>query len=419
MDIASLKGRLPKEIIESISGRGIKELTPPQQDSIERGLLDWKNLLIASPTASGKTLVAEIACINSILSTGKRAIYIAPMRALASEKYNEFKEAYPYISSAISIGDLDSNDQWLANYRMMFFSTEKFDSLLRHGIDWIQSIGCIVFDEVHMLGDLSRGPTLELLMTKLSTMCDAQIIALSATIGNPEEIARWMNAELVKSDYRPVKLLKGVVHAENAYYNDGGTTRSHELQGSNKITEIRLLEDTLMQDKQMLAFYSTKRNTEAGAERLSEKTAGKLTREEIAELQVISSNVLNVLDRPTEQCVKLSNLVGKGIAFHHSGLLNQQRSLIEDAFKKGKIKAICSTTTLGFGVNMPAHTVLIRDTSRFGDNYSERLGINEITQLFGRAGRPKYDKEGRALILASTKDKVNELIKYIEKDRNP
>lgn len=419
MNVDSLKGRLPNEILESIRARGITELTPPQEMAIENGLLERKHMVIASPTASGKTLVAEIACVNSILSTGKRAIYIAPMRALASEKFNEFKETYPYITSAISIGDLDSNDPWLKNYRMLFFSTEKFDSLLRHGIDWLQSIGCIVFDEVHMLGDISRGPTLELLITKLSTMCDAQMIALSATIGNPSEIAGWMKAELVESDYRPVKLLKGILHGENAYYSHDKEIREMRLLGSSKLPEIRLMQDTLEQGKQMLIFYSTKRNTEVGARRLSAHIADRLTKENLSELGDISAKVLNALDRPTEQCARLSDLVSKGVAFHHSGLLNQQRFMIEDAFKRGKIKVICSTTTLGFGVNMPAHTVLIKDITRFSDNYSERLGINEITQLFGRAGRPKYDKEGRALLLAGTKDKVKELSKYIEKPPEP
>src|SRR5271170_7474785 len=130
MNVSSLKGRLPNEIIEAISNRGIKELTPPQSAAIEKGLLERKNLVIASPTASGKTLVAEIACVNTILSKGKKAIYIAPMRALATEKFNEFRELYPYISTVISIGDLDSNDLWLKDYKMLFFSTEKFDSLL-------------------------------------------------------------------------------------------------------------------------------------------------------------------------------------------------------------------------------------------------------------------------------------------------
>jgi helicase len=414
MNISELKGQLPNEIIESITSRGITTLTPPQELAIKMGLLESKNIVIASPTASGKTLVAEIACVNTILSKGKKAIYIAPMRALANEKYNEFKETYPYISTAISIGDLDSNDLWLKDFKMLFFSTEKFDSLLRHGIDWLQSVGCVIFDEVHMLGDISRGPTLELLMTKLSIMCDAQVIALSATIGNPSEIAQWARAELVQSDYRPVKLTKGVIYEDMAYYNTDGEIKEHNLHGMSKIPEIRLLEDTLNRNKQILLFYSTKRNTEQGATRLAQYVKSTLPKEDIAELETISSEVLNVLDRPTEQCVKLSNLVSSGIAFHHSGLVNKQRSIIENAFKANKIKALCATTTLAYGVNIPAHTVLIRDITRFDGGYSERLGINEITQLFGRAGRPKYDKEGRALVIANSKEKIKELSKYIE-----
>ncbi|MDE1870799.1 MAG: DEAD/DEAH box helicase [Candidatus Micrarchaeota archaeon] len=414
MNISGLKGKLPNEIIESVSARGIRELTPPQEDAIRKGLLEGKNMLIASPTASGKTLVAEIACVNSILSKGRKAIYIAPMRALATEKYNEFKETYPYINAAISIGDLDSNDLWLKNYKMLFFSTEKFDSLLRHGIDWLQSIGCIIFDEVHMLGDMSRGPTLELLITKLSMMCDAQIISLSATIGNPEEIAKWSKAELVVSDYRPVKLLKGVLYDASAYYNVEDELKEYPLSGMSKLPEVRLAEDTLEQRKQLLIFYSTKKSTEVGATRLAQHVRSKLSREDIAELENASASILNALDRPTEQCAKLSSLVCNGVAFHHSGLLNKQRAAIENAFKSNLIKVICATTTLGYGVNLPAHTVLIRDISRYENGYSERLGINEVTQLFGRAGRPKYDREGRALISAGTKDRVMDLARYIE-----
>ena len=158
MDVLSLKGKLPYEIIESITGRGIHKLTPPQELSINRGLLSSKNMVVAAPTASGKTLIAEIGCVNSILSSRKKAVYIAPMRALVTEKFNEFKQAYPYIKTAMSIGDLDSQDDWLSEYDMIFVSTEKFDSLLRHKIDWLSSVGCVVFDEIHMIDDYSRGP---------------------------------------------------------------------------------------------------------------------------------------------------------------------------------------------------------------------------------------------------------------------
>ena len=410
MDVSSLKGSAPNELIESLIERKITKLTPPQAQAVECGLLSFKNVVVASPTASGKTLIAEMACINSIISKRKKAIYIAPMRALATEKFGEFQAAYPYIKAAISIGDLDSNDQWLADYSMLFFSTEKFDSLLRHGINWLDSVGCIVFDEVHMIGDPSRGPTLEVLMTKLANTCDAQIIALSATIANCDEIARWLGAELVQSEYRPVKLVKGIIHNGRAYYQDEtGAVKEEDLMGTAEIPEARITQDTLLQKKQILLFYSARRNAEAGAVRLSQTVGEMLSAKERAELEKVSDDVLNVLERPTEQCKKIANLVKKGVSFHHAGLMNKQRHYVEEAFKANLLKAICSTTTLGFGVNLPAHTVVVRDTSRYDNGSSERLGVNEVTQLFGRAGRPKYDTEGRALLIASTKERIEEL----------
>ncbi len=422
MEVSSLKGRLPNEIIESLRERGIEKLTPPQELSIKAGLLDMKSIVVASPTASGKTLVAEIGCANSIIAKSKKAVYIAPMRALVKEKYDEFRRAYPYIRTVMSIGDLDANDNWLSSYQMIFVSTEKFDSLIRHGIDWLPSVGCIVFDEVHMMDDTSRGPTLELLITKLATISGAQMVALSATIGNAKDIAKWLKAELVRSEYRPVELKKGIVNDGRAYYesNSFRGVDEEELKGDSELPEVRVVQDTLLQSKQALIFYSTKRNTEAGATRLAPHVDAILSHEEKAELENLADKVLTVLERPTEQCKKLSNLVRRGVAFHHSGLLNVQRNYIEEAFKANKLKVICSTTTLGYGVNLPAHTVLVRDISRFDDGSNEMLGINEVLQLFGRAGRPRYDKEGRALIIANSKERMQRLYEsYINADPEP
>jgi helicase len=414
MDILSIKGRLPYEIIESMLARGLKSFTPPQEQAIEKGILESRNMVVASATSSGKTLIAEMACAKAILAQRRKAIYIAPMRALASEKFNEFRASYPYIKTAISIGDLDASDPWLSGYDMMFFSTEKLDSLLRHGIDWLAQVGCIVFDEIHMLADASRGPTLELLMTKLANTCDAQIIALSATVGNADEIAKWLKAELVESDYRPVKLRKGIVHNTDAVYLSGSGDSLEEpvsLHGTSKLPETRVVEDTLAQEKQALLFYASRRNAEAGAARASEIVARTLDERSRQSLQILSDKVLNVLERPTDQCIKLSRLIKDGAAFHHAGLLNAQRTYIEDAFKSNVIKVICATTTLAYGVNMPAHTVLVRDISRYDGGGSGMLGVNEVTQLFGRAGRPQYDKEGRAFVIASTKERIEELYK--------
>lgn len=418
MQASELKGSIPNEMLETMEQRGIKSLTPPQELAIKHGLLKGENLVVASPTASGKTFIAEMAILHSVVWDRKKAVYVAPMRALVSEKYEEFKEAYPFLKIAMSIGDLDSLDHWLSGYDIIFVSTEKFDSLIRHGLNWLDDIGCIVIDEVHMLDDPSRGPTLEILMTKLRRLCKgAQLLVLSATIGNAKELAKWLDAELVESDYRPVKLEKGVTFSGKVYYLEN----EEELSGESIIPEIRIVQDTLERKKQVLIFYGTKRNAESSAERISQTVNDALTKEERIKLAALSEEILHALSKPTAQCEKLARVVAKGVAFHHSGLVNAQRHAIETAFRNNVLKAICATPTLSLGVNLPAHTVLVRDTSRYSDAAgAEKLSVNEVTQLFGRAGRPKYDKEGRGLLIAKTKSEIMDLYeRYINADLEP
>lgn len=418
MNINDLVDQLPTEAIESVVKRNITVLTPPQEHAVKDGLLKNKNFLIAAPTASGKTLIAEMAMVKSVIWDRKKAVYVAPMRALVREKYTEFKESYPFLKIAMSIGDLDSLDKWLEEYDIILVSTEKFDSLIRHGLPWLQSIGCIVIDEVHMIGEPGRGPTLEILIAKLKRLSpSAQIIALSATIGNADEISAWLGAELVESDYRPIPLEKGIELNGLAQYDSG---REEKLDSTSAIAEIRIVEDTLRKGKQAIIFYSTKRNAEAGAERLSKIVTKFLSKQEKDNLDEISKNVLNVLGKPTAQCEKEAKVIMGGAAFHHSGLVNEQRAIVEDSFKSNKIKVICSTTTLGLGVNLPAHTVLVRDTFRYEEHGSGHIGINEVTQLFGRAGRPKYDKNGRAFLIAQSKPEAEDLYRrYIDSGLDP
>ncbi|MGC8628988.1 MAG: DEAD/DEAH box helicase [Candidatus Micrarchaeia archaeon] len=418
MELGEIIGMLPRELYDSASSRGITVLTPPQEDAVRKGLVFGNNIVVASPTASGKTFIAEIAMLRAVLHDFKKAIYVAPMRALVSEKYEEMKKAYPFLKIAISIGDLDSLDPWLASYDIIFVSTEKLDSLIRHGVDWLEQVGVIVFDEVHMLDDASRGPTLDILITKLKILCrHAQFIALSATIGNADELARWFNAKLVESDYRPVKLEKGVAYNGQAYFED----KEVVLNGTSSIPEIRILQDTLSMGKQALFFYATKKHAESGAERFAEIVEKVLTKEEKEKLKEVSDEILHALSRPTAQCEKLAKLVERGVAFHHSGLVNEQRYAVEHAFKSNLIKVICSTTTLGLGVNLPAHTVVVRDTSRYSeDEGASKLGVNEVVQLFGRAGRPAYDKEGRALLIAKSRYEISDLFqRYINAPLDP
>ncbi|MEM4098772.1 MAG: DEAD/DEAH box helicase, partial [Candidatus Micrarchaeaceae archaeon] len=418
MQISELNGKVPKEVIDAAKARGITSLTPPQVLAIESGLLDGKNIVISAPTASGKTFAAEMAMIKTVLWRFKKAIYVAPMRAIVSEKYEEFKSSYPFLKVAISIGDMDSLDPWLEKYDITFVSVEKLDSLIRHGLDWLDSIGCVIFDEVHMLDDVERGPTLEVLMTKLKRVCrNAQIIALSATIGNANEIASWLGAKLVESDYRPVPLYKGVEFGGIVYY----ANKKEKLKSDSSLAEARIAEDTFGRGKQLLAFYATRRYAEAGAERLSEISERYLSEDDKARLREVSETVLHALSRPTLQCERLARLILKGAAFHHSGLVNEQRHVVETAFKENLIKVISATTTLGYGVNLPANTVVIKNTSRYRDDSgSAAISVNEVQQLFGRAGRPSYDEYGRAMLIARSKNEIKTLFKkYIDADLDP
>ncbi|MBI5389553.1 DEAD/DEAH box helicase [Candidatus Woesearchaeota archaeon] len=195
-----------------IQSKEITELRPAQSKAINAGLLKGKNILVCTPTASGKTLIAELAMLEAVLSGKGKAIYIAPLKALASEKYKAFSKKYSTVAKvALSIGELDSADSYLECYDLIMCTAEKLDSLLRHHCPWLSSVRVVVVDEIHLLNDPERGPTLEILMTLLRMLLPKmQLIGLSATIGNPEELASWMQATLVTDSWRPVTLEKGI-----------------------------------------------------------------------------------------------------------------------------------------------------------------------------------------------------------------
>jgi helicase len=211
LKIAEARDIIPEKVYSLLEKRGFLELRPAQEKSIRAGLFEDKSLLVCTPTASGKTLVAELAFLNTILHDKGKAVYVVPLRALASEKNKSFRRDYPGLKIALSSGDIDSSDDFLERYDLIITTSEKFDSLIRHKSRWIKDIRTVIVDEIHLLNDASRGPALEVLITILRSMIkDLQIIGLSATIGNPSELASWLGAELVEDDWRPVRLDKGV-----------------------------------------------------------------------------------------------------------------------------------------------------------------------------------------------------------------
>lgn len=372
---------------------GYKSLNPLQRLAIDAGLLGDKNLVVAAPTASGKTLIAEIAALKTI-KEGKKVVYIVPLRALASEKYNEFRQKYSNIGIkiAISIGDYDSADPWLADYDMIIVTSEKLDSLLRHRAPWIVDIGLVIADEIHLLNSPDRGPTLEMIITRLRDVANPRILALSATISNYKELAGWLNAAVVKSDWRPVKLYRGICYDYKISFE-----HDKEIELDQQYPQlISLVLDTLAAKKQILIFLSTRKSAEAAAESI-----GKAIKLSSPELEKLAKNIEGVLERPTKQCHRLAACIRNGTAFHHAGLVAEQRRLIEDAFRDGLIKVIAATPTLAAGINMPAFRVVIRDLRRFSHYHGlSWIPVLEIEQMMGRAGRPQYDSEGQAILLA-------------------
>lgn len=209
MDITAYKDKMPSNVYAKLEPR-IKTFRPAQFKAIDAGIFDDKSLLICTPTASGKTLVAELAIMNAIFHDKGKCIYIVPLKALASEKYEHFKKMHTF-KTAVTSGDVDSDDSYLDKYDLIITTSEKFDSLIRHRTPWLKKIKVVIIDEIHLLNDAERGPTLEIIITILRRILHKpQIIGLSATIGNPAELAEWLDAELILDDWRPVELKKGI-----------------------------------------------------------------------------------------------------------------------------------------------------------------------------------------------------------------
>ncbi len=398
---------IPQEYVQKFKEEKIFELYPPQADIIRKGLFKDRNLVVSLPTAGGKTLIATLAIIHKLAETRCKIVYIAPLVALTYEKYNYFKNLFEgKYKVAISVGDFDSSDPWLADYDIICCTTEKLDSLLRHNIQWVNKIGLIITDEIHLLNDSSRGATLEILLTKLKEIAPrAQIFALSATVKNSVELTKWLNATLIESDFRPVKLYEGVsFDSQIQFYGKKGYKLS-EIE-----TEEAIAENTLLLKKQCLFFVATRKTAEKLASTLTSATKPFLTKLESEQLEKIANEILNVLESPTDQCERIAATVRRGVAFHHAGLLGKQKRLIEENFRNGLIKVITATPTLALGVNLPAFRVIIRDAKRYYDSVgSNYIPVLEYKQMVGRAGRPQYDEFGEAILVAKNDDDASDL----------
>jgi len=427
IEIEDLTSWLPREVVELYQNEGIRELYPPQSEAVERGLLEGKSMLVSVPTAAGKTMLAELAMLKAALAGG-RSLYIVPLRALASEKHAAFSRFEGLgVKVGLSSGDMERRDEYLGRNQIIVATSEKTDSLIRNGARWIRDLSVLVVDEIHLLDSPNRGPTLEMTITKLMRLNPKmQVLGLSATVANAREVASWLSADLVESRWRPVELKEGVI-CDGVLHFPGETVPIP----SHRDDLVDLVCDTMGQKGQILIFESSRRNAEATAAKLArvvskvrdgpstqasargreEDRDPRSSRDSSPDRGRLYERVLATGESETGK--KLAECVRGGVAFHHAGLLPEQRAIVERGFRSGEIKVIASTPTLAAGLNLPARRVLIRSYKRYeGARGMVAIPVMEYRQMAGRAGRPGLDPKGESFLMAKNEAEMKDLLDH-------
>ncbi|MDG6901352.1 MAG: DEAD/DEAH box helicase [Nitrososphaerota archaeon] len=335
--------QIPPDLLKFVQSKGFAELYPPQEAAVKSGLLDGKNLVISSPTASGKTLIAILAAYAKV-KAGRKVVYLAPLRALASEKYGEFSElAGLGVRTAISTGDYDRSGESLGKADIIVLTNERFDSVMRHNVSWLHSVGLFIADEVHLAGSDSRGPTLEMILTKvMHAGLDAQILSLSATISNAKEVSGWLKSEPIEVDWRPVPLKQGVYDYGKVVFTDGD---SRKVPTSTYGAPIDVAMEAVRGGGQSLIFANTRRRAVSLATRAAEVASGFASAEEKRALSEAARRIL-ASGEETSLSRLLAEVVAKGAAFHHAGLEPEHRRIVEDYYRARAIKVLAATPTL-------------------------------------------------------------------------
>ncbi len=433
MTLSSLKDENLQKILLEI---GYDSLYPIQEQAISNGLLRGENLLITSPTASGKTLIAIMAALKK-MEKKEKVIYMTPLRSLASEKYHDFLalNSINFINNnnknlatvaknidfeknslaknkkgeegkqknfivKLAMGNYDSPGNDLLNADIVILTNEKLDALIRNDSELLSNVGLFVIDEIHLMGDKDRGPTLEMMITKIKKFYqEAQILALSATVSNSKDIAEWLNCKLIENNWRPTELFEGVYDSGIIRMNNNTKIKINNYYNFQSIP-VSVAIDSLESGGQAIIFAETRKRAASlaaksvqGVFRLLDKDQKEKANKSALQLSKISDD--------TDITKNLIEMVSKGVGFHHAGLSQPIREIIEDSFKKGIIKLLVATPTLAAGVNLPARRVVLSSILRYDYDIGTNIPISilDYKQFCGRAGRPQYDTFGEAIII--------------------
>lgn len=419
-----LRYNIPPEIVRLWQDRESDALLPLQEMAVRRhDLFDPGNLLIQAPTSSGKTFIGEMAAIQTALRR-KKVVYLVPLKALAEEKFADFREKYaPYgIEVIISSRDHREYDALLeaGNFSIAVVVYEKLTQLLVRRPERLQEIELVVADELEILSDPDRGAQIELLLTRILES-PGRVIGLSAVIGHAEKLAQWMNAGLVLHERRPVELRYGVLH-EGLFryrtYNDYSEAEEELVQGYSESTWETLTQNLCQfveHGESCLVFVKARHESRQGAELL----AGRVD-------QPAAAAAIETLEglEPTHCRDVLLHTLSHGVAFHNSDLTREERRAVEEAFRSGAVKVMVSTTTLAVGMNLPAHNVFIsaekwQYDNRFGMPWKTPILRAEYENMGGRAGRYGANTPfGRSILIAASPfDRETLWRRYIEGER--
>jgi replicative superfamily II helicase len=359
------------------------------------------NVVVSAPTASGKTALAELAICRTLARDGT-ALFLAPMRALTNEKEAEWErfEDMGY-SVYVVTGERDLNSRRAERADILVMTPEKADSATRKHetprYGFITNVDCCVIDEVHLLDSDKRGSVLEVTISRLRRLCSPRVVALSATMPNVEDIAGWLDAPQSNTfrfdgSYRPVPL-----HATVETYAHGENPFADKYRRLYRALD--LAQPHVEDGGQALIFVSSRQDTV----RAAEKARDVITERDI-EMGARGDYDFHV-DAEDLRDTTLRQSVIDGVGFHHAGLSREDKNAVEAWFKQGKIQILFSTSTLAWGVNLPARCVVIRDT-KLHDPLEGEVDMSplDVLQMLGRAGRPGYDDAGHAHVVCDGAD---------------
>lgn len=369
---------------------------------------DGSSVMVSAPTSAGKTVVADYALWRTV-KAGRRAIYTTPIKALSNQKRRELESLFPGRVGLLT-GDRSEN----RDADIIVMTTEVLRNMLLDSSTDMDGIGCVVFDEVHYLADRDRGTIWE--ESIITCRPQIQLVCLSATIANAEEIAAWISQThrpiaLIRHDDRPIPLEHYAFRANALVLIRDATGRrlgsvntpSQAARGRRDRAAIAQRGDVVRALRRAnllpaIWFAFTRRGVEADAhlcaEALPETTGNRRDAIESGIAWMLAS--IPEADRSLDGISRLTALLRRGVGFHHAGILPPCKALVEDLFSRGLLSVVCATDTLSVGINMPARTVVVSSMSR---PVGGLLKSNDFSQLTGRAGRRGIDDRGAVVLL--------------------